>query len=434
MAFLSLVASHRNRDLAMLEQLQTGAGSLARALVADGAADGAVVLPTCNRFEVYVDTDDPEAARREVVARIAAASGLDADVVAEALQPYEGDDAIRHLLSVTAGLESMVVGEREISGQVRRAHLEAQRRHEITPRLDRLFQSALRTARVVAASTGLGTSGRSVVSVALDLADATVGWAGARVLILGTGALAETAVGTLQGRGARIFGVHSPSGRALEFALRHGIEPIAADGLELAVREADVVFAASGGEAVVLTPELVGDARDGLDEHLTLVDLALHRDVAPGVADLPRVTVINLDDVGARAPGESVGAIEAARAIVAHAVARVGDGETARTLDPAVVALREHVFGLLEREVARVRPAAGASPDAVERADEVERALRHFARTLLHIPTVRAREHAQAGESTQYLEAIRALYGIDVAVPDDACPAPEIDSGSDQEA
>jgi glutamyl-tRNA reductase len=143
---------------------------------------------------------------------------------------------------------------------------------------------------------------------------------------------------------------------------------------------------------------------------------------------LPGVTVVDLGSVGAQAPEESVTAIEAARAIVAHAVARFDDAS--RSLDPAVVALREHVFGLLEREVARLRPAPGADADAVARADAAEQALRHFAKTLLHVPTVRAREHAAAGESERYLAAITALYGIDVAVPDDACPAPEL-SGSD---
>ena len=413
----------------MLEQLQVGADALAGSLVAgSGAVSGAVVLPTCNRFEVYVEAEDVEAARREVIEAIASSSQLDAAAVASAMVPYEGDDAVQHLLAVTSGLESMVVGEREISGQVRRAHLEAQRRHEISPRLDRLFQSALRTSRVVASSTGLGTSGRSVVSVALDLADATVGWEGARVLLVGTGALAETAVGTLHGRGAVLDGVFSPSGRAQEFALRHSMEAVDLDGLELAIRQADVVFACSGGESVVLTPSMVASARQGLTTPLTIIDLALHRDVAPGVGDLRGVTVIGLDDIGAHAPGESVNAIEAARAIVAHAVARFEDGEAARSLDPAVVALREHVFGLLEREVARIRPGAGASPEAIAHADEMEQTLRRFAKTLLHTPTVRAREHAQAGEAAQYLDAIRALYGIDVAVPDDACPAPQIDA------
>ena len=423
MVLVSFVASHRNRDLALLEQLSTGAESLGPAVVASPVVSGAVVLPTCNRFEVYVEAADAASARSALVSSLAGTSSLPADVIDEALETFEGDDAVRHLLSVATGLESMVVGEREISGQVRRAHAEARAGSHLSPQLDRLFQSALRTSRVVAASTGLGTSGRSVVSVALDLADATVAWAGARVVVIGTGALADAAVGAMQGRGAVVVGVYSPSGRAAEFAALHGIEALGDQELSAAVRGADVVLACSGGEGLVLSAEAVRSARDGIASPLTVIDLALEHDVDPGVRSLPGVAVVDLASVGAQAPEESVTAIEAARAIVAHAVARFDD--ESRSLDPAVVALREHVFGLLEREVARLRPPAGADADTVARADAAEHALRHFAKTLLHVPTVRAREHAVAGESERYLAAIRALYGIDVAVPDDACPATE---------
>ena len=422
MVLMSLVASHHNRDLAVVEQLSLGAESLGAAVVeTEPAIAGAVVLPTCNRFEVYLETEDPAAARRAVVQHLAASAPLDEAAIESALATYEGDDAVQHLMSVATGLESMVVGEREISGQVRRAHRDAQRGRHISAGLDGLFQSALRTARVVAQSTGLGTSGRSVVSVALDLVDATVEWRDARALIIGTGALADAGIGALAGRGACITGVFSPSGRGEGFALRHGIAEIASAGLLGALSEADIVFACSGGEGLVLTDQMVASARTGRSEPLTIVDLALHRDVAPGVADLDAVTVVNLTDVGARAPEESLTAIEAARAIVAHAVARFG--QDSRSLDPAVVALREHVFGLLERELARARPKSGADAEAIAQADATEAALRRFAKTLLHTPTVRARAHAQAGESVQFLDAIRALYGIDIAMPDDACPA-----------
>jgi len=423
---MSLVASHRNRDLAVLEQLSVGSDALGSTVAGGSPIRGAVVLPTCNRFEVYLEAEDVDAARAAVIDQIERTSSLDRETIEAALATYEGDDAIQHLLSVTSGLESMVVGEREISGQVRRAHIDAQAGQHLSPLLDRLFQSALRTSRAVASSTGLGTSGRSVVSVAFDLADATVEWTGANAVIIGTGALAETGVGSLLARGVHVSGVFSPSGRADEFAKRHGLMALDQAGLRAALAEADLVLACSGGESIVLTPAIVAAARAEACTPLTIVDLALHRDVAPGVAQLRGVTVVDLESVGSHAPDESVGSIEAARAIVAHAVARFGDGESARALDPAVVALREHVFGLLEREVARIRPGAGASEADAARADETEQALRRFARTLLHTPTVRAREHAQAGEADRYLGAIRALYGIDVAVPDDACPAPEM--------
>ncbi|WP_061961696.1 glutamyl-tRNA reductase [Demequina flava] len=426
---MSLVASHHNRDLTVLEQLSVGSESLGSAIV-EGTSpiSGAVVLPTCNRFEVYLEADDADAGRQAVIDALVETTSLDRDAIAQALATYEGDDAVHHLMSVATGLESMVVGEREISGQVRRAHIDAQAGQHVSPRLDRLFQSALRTSRVVASSTGLGTSGRSVVSVAFDLASATVNWNGAKALVIGTGALAETGVGSLLARGVDIVGVYSPSGRGAEFGARHGIESLDGEGLREALGSVDVVLACSGGESIVLTPTMVSSARGDATRDLTLVDLALHRDVAPGVEQMRGVHVINLESVGTQAPEESVSSIEAARAIVAHAVARFGDGESARTLDPAVVALREHVFGILEKELGRVRPAAGSSEAAVAEADAVEQSLRRFAKTLLHTPTVRARELAQAGEEDRYLGAIRALYGIDVDMPQDACPADEIDS------
>src|SRR5262249_32262711 len=155
-----------------------------------------------------------------------------------------------------------------------RAHADARAGAHLSPQLDKLFQSALRTSRVVASSTGLGTSGRSVVSVALDLADATVTWAGARVLIIGTGALADAAMGAMQGRGASVLGVFSPSGRALEFASVHVLEALASADLPGAVRAADVVLACSGGEGLVLTATDVASARAGVAVPLTVIDLS----------------------------------------------------------------------------------------------------------------------------------------------------------------
>ncbi|WP_160295440.1 glutamyl-tRNA reductase [Demequina aurantiaca] len=428
---MSLVASHHNRDLAVLEQLSVGSDKLGAAIVAgEPSVHAAVVLPTCNRFEVYLEADDPAVARAAVTRTLTELTSLDAETVESALVGFESDDAVQHLFSVSTGLESMVVGEREISGQVRRAHADAQAGGHLTPRLDRLFQSALRTSRVVASSTGLGTSGRSVVSVAFDLADATVTWDGARALIIGSGAVAESSVGVLRGRGATVTGVYSPSGRAVTFGAAHGVAPISFDNLAAELGKADIVLACSGGESIVLTPAMVAAARAGASSPLTIVDLALHRDVAAGVADLRDVHVVDLTTVGAQAPEESLNSVEAARSIVAHAVARFEAGEGARALDPAVVALREHVFGLLEREVTRIRPAAGADEQTIAKADATEAALRRFARTLLHTPTVRARQHAEAGSEMAYVDAIQALYGIDIAVPDDACPADEIDAES----
>ncbi len=210
---VALVASHHNRDLSVVEHLSVGAASLGDALVTNCArVDGAVVLPTCNRFELYLDTSDVAAARACAVEALAARTPLDAAAVDDALTALAGDDAIHHLMTVAAGLDSMVVGEREISGQVRRAHQSARTAGHLSAPLDRAFQAGLQVAREVAAHTGLGTSGRSVVSVAFGLADESVEWESARALVIGTGALAASGVGLLRARGAHIEGVFSPSG------------------------------------------------------------------------------------------------------------------------------------------------------------------------------------------------------------------------------
>lgn len=421
---MSLVASHRNRDLALLEQLSVGAESLGAAVVGAGSqVRGAVVLPTCNRFEVYLETADAVAGRDKIVTELARTTAMDRTAIERALVTFQEEDAVQHLMSVTSGLESMVVGEREISGQVRRAYIEAQHHAHHTPRLDRLFQSALRTARVVASSTGLGTSGQSVVSVAFDLAEHHLDLNRARAVVIGTGALAQSAVSSMRARGVEILGVFSPSGRAAAFAAKHGLHALNRAGLEAALRGADLVLACSGSESTVLTTGTMRAARADSQRPLTIVDLALHTDVAPDVAHLPGVRVIDLIDVGTHAPDESPTAIAAARTIVGQAVAHFAKEEDARALDPAVVALREHVFGLMEREVARVRPAPGASDGAIEQADITEQALRRFAKSLLHTPTVQARAHAQAGESAKYVDALRALYGIDVDVAASTQPA-----------
>ena len=171
MVLLTLSASHHDLDLDVLEQLASGAQSVGPAVVADAALDGCVVLATCNRFELYLDAVD---GRAEVAAKAAAdavahATGLPPDDVAHALRPRTGMFPVaQHLFGVASGLDSMVVGEREVAGQVRRALTSARAQGTTSSDLERLFQWASRTSRAVGAGTSLGSSGRSVVAVALD--------------------------------------------------------------------------------------------------------------------------------------------------------------------------------------------------------------------------------------------------------------------------
>jgi len=415
---MSLIASHHDLDLDVLEQLSVGADSLGEGVVADcQALTGAVVLATCNRFELYLEIDDVaqvDTTVEQVVARIARDSEVPVERVTEVLGLAVDEEAARHLFGVACGLESMVVGEREISGQVRRALAAARNAGTASPTLDRLFQAALRSARLVGMRTGLGTSGRSVVSVAFELAHpAMPDWSQARAVLVGTGFCADSSLEALVALGVGEIAVFSPSGRAEAFASNRAVHSIDAAGFAQALVEADVVVACSGGSGKSLTAPMLQSARTGTTRPLVVLDLALHRDVDPVVAQLPGVTLIDLEAVRAEAPGEQPDVLGAASEIVEQEAAEFAVAVEARELDPAVVALRQHVFDILDDEIAKVR----AAGDPV--AEETERALRRFARRMLHTPTVRAREHVRSGAKDDYLDALQALYGIDARPPVD---------------
>ena len=409
MVLVSLSASHHDLDLETLERLSVGADGVARAVLTGGRpVRGAVVLATCNRFEVYVDVVDAEelsTAVDRVIETVEAASAADEDEVRGALRLRTGTDVARHLFAVAAGLDSMVVGEREIAGQVRRAFGQAQEHAAATRDLERLFANAARASRTVEAHAALGALGRSIVSVALDLAEARLpAWHQVRALLIGTGSYAGVTLAALRARGCQDAAVYSPSGRAEEFALARDVRAVPVDGLRAALAAADVVVACSGS----LTPVLgVADLEAALSARpLVVVDLSLQRDVDPAVAGMPGVHLIDLATVRDQAPELRDEQVARATAIVETAAEQFEGALAERAIDHAVVAMREHVQAAVEAEIARLP--AGDVPAA-----QVERALRRLGATLLHTPSVRARDAARAGLVEEYLMALRLLHGIE---------------------
>lgn len=381
-----LTVNHRNASFDLLERLSVGAAQLQQTLIEHDAVDGAVVLATCNRFEVYLDTDRADAAQL-----VAEAVGVDAaELPAAAL--LRGDAAVRHLFSVSAGLESVVVGEDEISGQVGRALTEAREAGASSPRLEMLFQRATRTSRGVKTRTQLGGAGRSLVRLALELASSRFSdWSDTRVLLVGTGQYAATTVAALRDRGAEQIAVFSPSGRAEPFALKYALT--ATRDLADAAANADVIITCTSGNDSVLSASTLAPAHRRL-----LIDLGLPRNIDPDVATVPHIELLDLETIKLHAPLEELSATSDAHELVETAAAEF----TAEALAaPSVVALRRHVLGLLDRELHR----SGVTP-------EVEAALRHFAGVLMHGPSVRAREHAAAGMSDDFAGALDAVFGI----------------------
>jgi glutamyl-tRNA reductase len=422
---MCLTASHRNAPFELLEKLAVGAPSVAGDLVATGnVVTGAVVLATCNRFEAYLDIAEPVAqnsaeAMASIIDMVSSASHVPAEAVRQSVSVLCGDEVVEHLFAVSSGLESVVVGEGEIAGQVRRALETARTEGTTSSDLERLFQKASNTSRGVKARTGLGSAGRSMVRLALDLAESRVpDWADARVLLIGTGAYAGASLKALRDRGVTHVTVHSPSGRASRFATREGVTAVLAEGYLDAIAAADIIVTCSTSSDFVLTADQVARSRDieSASSRQLVIDLGLPRNVDPGVTATRGVQLLDLETISLHAPLTDLNASSDARQLVDDAAAEYRAADAAQAITPAVVALRRHLFGVLEAEIERARSRGDSS-------DQTESALRHLVSVLVHAPSVRARELARDGQGERFVDALDALFGIDGTAPALAHPA-----------
>jgi len=438
-----LSASHKNSTFDVLEKLSVGGGSSATRMVEQhGPLSGAVVVATCNRFEAYLDLDAPYGvsplpAVYAAIEAVSASSGVAEDTLRDTLTLVHGNGVAEHLFAVTSGLESVVVGEVEIAGQVRRALEQARADGTTSPELERLFQRASQTSRGVKNRTGIGSAGRSIVRLALELAESRVSdWSSARVLLVGTGRYAGASLAALRDRGAEDVRVYSPSGRSVGFAASHGIDAVPVADFASEVARADVIVTCTLREDHVIDAALImqGRAEISLDPFAIagatadaaarmcpadagpdappqlIIDLGLPRNVAPDVTLVLGVELLDLETISIHAPLEELNATTEAREIVGKAARKFSDVAEEQSLTPAVVALRSYIFELRDAEIARARSRGDSS-------EATEAALRHLAGVLLHTPMVRARGLARAGEQDAYLGALDALFGIDVTLP-----------------
>ncbi|MCU1558661.1 MAG: glutamyl-tRNA reductase [Microbacteriaceae bacterium] len=406
---LCLTANHHNASFDLLEKLSIGAPGAAGTLVSTSdLVSGAVVLATCNRFEAYLEIDETLVATADVADAVATtvqvigqASGVDPDDLRDSVTVLCGDPVAEHLFAVSSGLESVIVGEDEIAGQVRRALIEARTAGTTSSGLERLFQNAAKTSRGVKSQTAVGAAGRSLVRLGLELASSRIAdWSQARVLIVGTGQYAGTTVAALRDRGADDLTVFSPSGRAAKFATRLSLT--AATDLVAALEAADVVITCTSSETPVVTTSVLSAGR-----YRIVIDLGLPRNVEAAVARIDGIELLDLETIRIHAPLEELNATSDARAIVSEAASEFAALTAEQSLTPAVIALRSHVFGLLDAEIERAR--ARGDDDG-----RIEAALRHLAGVLLHTPSVRARELARSGDGQEFSDAVAALFGIDV--------------------
>ena len=394
---LCLTANHRNASYDLLEKLSFTAQDAAAGLVASTpSVRGAVVLATCNRFEAYLDIADraADAAASAVVDVMSRASDVPSADLRAAVTVLENDEVITHLFAVTSGLESVVVGEDEIAGQVGRALQRARTDGTTSGDLEQLFQRATQTSRGVRTRTSVGAAGRSLVRLALELASSRVrDWSISRVLVVGTGQYAATTVTALRDRGATMLSVYSPSGRADAFGTKYGLA-VQRD-LAGAMLDADVIITCTTA-TVIGTSAIIGR------ERRLVIDLGMPRNVDPAIVSLEGIELLDLETIGRHAPLTELTATADARELVADAAARYS---AEREVEPAIVALRTHILGVLDAELERAHKRGDNSP-------ETEVALRHLASVLLHTPSVRAREVALEGRAQDFIDGLEAVYGI----------------------
>ncbi|WP_418275642.1 glutamyl-tRNA reductase [Isoptericola jiangsuensis] len=445
MVLISLTASHRELDLDALERLSSGSMSVGRTIVGTcRPVQGSVVISTCNRFELYLDVDAPldgdsvRHATRHVADIVAASSGITPEVAVDSFTVRTGTEVAAHLFAVAAGLDSMVVGEREIAGQVKRALHESRHDGTTSKTLELLFQTASRTSKQVAHRTTLGGTGRSLVSLGLDLAGETLRpYPAARAVIIGTGAYAGASVAALRARGCTDVRVFSGSGRAADFAASHDVVAVdvGPESLVEALADADVVVSCSGARArrgaagpdaevsieYVLDAAAVARARERAaaraedqpePDALVILDLALHRDVDPQVADVEGVLLYDLSTLKANAPATEVAVVERAHDIVSVAAGRFEETRLGRAADAAVVALLDEAEATVAAEVeaavrrleAELGPYGGATEDDVE---AIARGARRRVHAALHDRIVEVRAAALAAAREREAAVVR---------------------------
>ncbi len=424
MSMLAVGLSHRSAPVDLLERVSVSAEDLPKALheLQQGShVAESVVVSTCNRVEVYANVARFHGGVQEVSELIAHLADVPLESLSDHLYVHYEERAVQHLFAVACGLDSMVVGEGQILGQLRAAFKVAQEENAVGRVLGELFRHSLRVGKRARTETGIGRAGASLVAVGLRVAEAALGSLEARpVLIVGAGSMGALAGTTLRraGAGPIVVANRTPERAAAVAATLDG-QGIGLDALTDAMAEADLVVSSTGATGLVVTADTVGTAvarRAG--RPLFLLDLALPRDVDPAVRELPGVRLADLDALRAVLDTEADGTsdVDAVRRIVGEEVGVFLGWQRAMRVAPTVVALRAKADELIVAEADRLLARLPHLGDR-DRA-EMESALRRLAEKLLHAPTVRVKQLAESPGGDHYAEALRELFGLDPQVPD----------------
>jgi glutamyl-tRNA reductase len=417
-SLLAVGMSHRSAPVGLLERAALPADGVTKLLddlMGAPAVDEAMVLSTCNRVEVYASVDMFHPGVAVVSELIARHLGVGFDDLSAHLYVHYEDRAAQHLFSVTASLDSMLIGEQQILGQVRSAFRLAQQRGDTGRVLHEAVEHALRAAKRAHAETGIGAAGTTMVEVGLGLAPAG---SGRHAVVVGAGAMASVAVGALKKAGVTEITVVSRTlASARLLADRAGGAACPMSDLEGALAGADIVVSCTGADALVIGTDVIERVMAGrLARELFVLDIALPRDVDPRAAAIPGVRVVDLDVLKpvleAATTADDVAEV---RAIVAQELAAYVEARHAAGVAPTVVALRDKAAQVVNAELHRLeRRLPELDPVATA---EIASAMRRVVEKLLHAPTVRVQQLAGGVGPESYPEALRRLFDLDQAGP-----------------
>jgi glutamyl-tRNA reductase len=409
--------SHRVAAVELRERValtEREAARVVTALCAERQISEAVAISTCNRTELYV-VGEPAFAEQAALAQLSVLGDIDAAVLARAAYRPRNCDAARHLFRVTGGLESMVIGEHEIHGQVRRAFERAREAGTTGPLTSRLFAAALVTGKRVRAETGIARSHVSLSSVAVDLAERILGdLRGRPVVIIGAGETSELTAQALAARGVNtIFVANRHADRARSVAQRFGGSVVGLDRLPEKLEAADIVLAStSSPHAIVGHEELEIVMRAREHRPLLLIDIAVPRDVDPRCAELEGVTLRDIDDLQAVVAGNlssRAADVPAAEEIVEQEIVRFARWLGQSDVRPTIAALRERGDEIVERVL---EENAGRWETASARdLARIEALAKAVMSRLLHEPTIRLRS-LDAERSHGSIELLRDLFAL----------------------
>jgi glutamyl-tRNA reductase len=423
-SLLAVGVSHKTAPVVLLERFAMGPEERVKALhelVGSDHVSEALVLATCNRIEVFAEVERFHGGVTDVSRVLARQAGASVEELSPFVTVHYEDQAVAHLFTVAAGLDSMVVGETQVLGQLRAAYAVARDEGTVGRALHPVAQRALRVGKRVHTETGIDRAGASLVSVALDRAEDRIGsLQGRRVLVVGAGSMGALSATTLARRGADVVVSSRTAASADRLAAAVGGRAAELGRLADELAVADVLVTCTGATGLVVTTDVVtaamrsrgGAGRDG--RPLVIVDLALPRDVDPGVVGLPGVHVVDLALLQGSTNADSVAVddIAAAHALIESETALLRAERQAAEVAPTVSALRSQAAEVVDAELLRL---STRLPDLDARARaEIARTVRRVVDKLLHEPTVRVKELAAAPGETDYAGALRALFGLGI--------------------